>query len=224
VFARALWPRGITPAARDRMLRDMRDWLGESIDGPRLIVAQNGLVRLSDDVRADWDEFQAAYREAGHLADMAYHSGNGLGFDAGEQQWEATEAALARALDLVRGELLADRPPGRYSWLGFGTQETEVPAVIGDAAHRLATHRLARGDAAGAQWAAQKGLLGAPDDERLVQIKIRCIAAEGDRERLRDVVADLKVRAWYRYGETELHPSTGAVVTELIEGLQGLHA
>ena len=224
VFARALWPRGITPAARDRMLRDMRDWLGESIDGPRLIVASDGLVRLSDDVRADWDEFQAAYREAGHLADMAYHSDNGLGFGVGEEQRDAAEAALARALDLVRGELLADRPPGRYSWLGFGTQETEVPAVIGDAAHRLATQRLARGDAVGAQWAAQQGLLGAPDDERLVQIKIRGIAAEGDRERLRDVVADLKVRAWYRYGETDLHPSTSAVVSELIEGLQGLRA
>ena len=39
VFARALWPRGITPAARDRMLRDMRDWLGENRLGPRLTVA-----------------------------------------------------------------------------------------------------------------------------------------------------------------------------------------
>ena len=222
VFARALWPRGITPAARDRMLRDMRDWLGNGADGPRLVIAPNGLVRLSDDVRADWDEFQAAYCEAGHLADAAYHSVDGLGF--GDQQWDAADAALVRALQLVRGELLADRPPGRYSWLGFGTQETEVPAVIGDAAHRLATQRLARGDAVGAQWAAQQGLLGAPDDERLVQIKIRGIAAEGDRERLRDVVADLKVRAWYRYGETDLHPSTSAVVSELIEGLQGLRA
>jgi hypothetical protein len=225
VFARALWPRGITPAARDRMLRDMRDWLGEGTDGPRLIIASDGLVRLSGDVRADWDEFQAAYREAGHLADAAYHNGSGLGFGVGEEQsWDAAEAALVGALDLVRGELLADRPPGRYSWLGFGTQETEVPAVIGDAAHRLATQRLVRGDAVGAQWAAQQGLLGAPDDERLVQIKIRGIAAEGDRERLRDVVADLKVRAWYRYGETDLHPSTSAVVSELIEGLQGMRA
>lgn len=224
VFARALWPRGITPAARDRMLRDMRDWLGESIDGPRLMVDGEGVVRLSEDVRGDWDEFLALYREAGHLADAAYYGGNGSGFGVGEEQWAAAEAVLARALNLVRGELLADRPPGRYSWLGFGTQDTEVPAVIGDAAHRLATQRLARGDAAGAQWAAQQGLLGAPDDERLVQIKIRSIAAEGDRERLHDVIADLKVRAWYRYGETDLHPSTGAVVTELIEGLQGLRA
>ncbi|HEV2344167.1 MAG TPA: hypothetical protein VGS97_08755 [Actinocrinis sp.] len=211
VFARALWPRGITPAARDRMLRDMRDWLGEGVDGPRLTVAQDGLVRLTDDVRADWEEFQAAYRDAGRLADGAAH-------------WDAAEAALVRALHLVRGELLADRPAGRYSWLGFGTQETEVPAVIADAAYRLAAQRLARGDAAGAQWAAEKGLLGAPDDERLVQIKIRGIAAQGDRERLHDVIADLKVRAWYRHGETDLHPSTSAVVTELFEGLQGLRA
>jgi hypothetical protein len=226
VFARALWPRGITPAARDRMLRDMREWLGEGDAGPRLAIEADGLVRLTGDVRADWDEFQAAYRDASRMAGGAgtvslngNGHGNGDGSHAGYE--EAADAALARALDLVRGELLADRPPGRYSWLGFGTQETEVPAAIADAAYRLATHRLARGDALGAQWAAERGLLGSPDDERLVQIKIRGIAAQGDRERLHTVIADLKVRAWYRYGETELHPRTGAVVSELIGGLEG---
>jgi len=264
VFARALWPRGITPAARDRMLRDMRDWLGEGSGGPRLRIAADGMVNLTDDVRADWDEFQAAYRDAGRLSDATGvtgysgigsdgngHGGNGYaaagyggnGHSATSQgahghdsngdggngadrpdprdgQLQAADAALARGLELVRGELLADRPPGRYSWLGFGTQETEVPAVIADAAFRLASRRLARGDALGAQWAAEQGLLGAPDDERLVQIKIRGIAAQGDQERLHTVIADLKVRAWQRYGETELHPSTGAVVSELIEGLR----
>ena len=73
-------------------------------------------------------------------------------------------------------------------------------------------------------YAATASLLGAPDDERLVQIKIRGIAAQGDQERLHTVIADLKVRAWYRYGETELHPSTNAVVSELLEGLEGLRA
>lgn len=207
VFARALWPRGITTAARDRMLADMCDWLGGDRIGSRLVVTPDGVVRLTGDVRSDWDEFQAAYAEADRLGDLP-----------------EAEDALVRALALVRGELLADRPPGRYSWLGFGTQETEVPAVVCDAAHRLATRRLARGDALGAQWAAEQGLRGAPDDERLVQIRIRGIAAQGDQERLHDVIADLKVRSWYRYGETELHPSTSAVVSELLEGLEGSRA
>ena len=202
VFARALWPRGITPAARDRMLRDMRAWLGDGPDGPRLVTAADGVVRLSDDVRSDWDDFQIAYRDADRVpADRP----------------DLVDAALSRALNLVRGELLADRPPGRYSWLGFGTQETEVPAVVADAAYRLATVRLAQGDATGAERAAEQGLLGAPDDERLVQIRLRGIAAEGDRERLESVVADLKVRAWHRYGETELHPVTGAMAERLAE-------
>jgi hypothetical protein len=202
VFARALWPRGITPAARDRMLRDMRNWLGEGPDGPRLTTSSDGVVRLGGDVRSDWDEFQVAYRDADRVpADRP----------------DLVDAALSRALNLVRGELLADRPPGRYSWLGFGTQETEVPAVVADAAYRLASVRLARGDAAGAQQAAEQGLLGAPDDERLVQIKLRGVAAEGDKERLDAVVADLKVRAWHRYGETELHPVTGAMAERLAE-------
>ncbi len=202
VFARALWPRGITPAARDRMLRDMRAWLGDGPDGPRLTTSADGVVRLSDDVRADWDEFQIAYRDADRVpADRP----------------DLVDAALSRALGLVRGELLADRPPGRYSWLGFGTQETEVPAVVADAAYRLASVRLARGDTAGAQQAAEQGLLGAPDDERLVQIKLRGIAAEGDRARLESVVADLRVRAWHRYGETDLHPVTEAVAERLVQ-------
>jgi hypothetical protein len=89
--------------------------------------------------------------------------------------------------------------------------------VVADAAYRLASVRLAQGDAAGAERAAQQGLLGAPDDERLVQIRLRGIAAEGDRERLESVVADLKVRAWHRYGETELHPVTGAMAERLVE-------
>jgi len=202
VFARALWPRGITPAARDRMLRDMRAWLGDGPDGPRLVTFADGVVRLSDDVRSDWDEFQIAYRDADRVpADRP----------------DLVDAALSRALRLVRGELLADRPPGRYSWLGFGTQETEVPAVVADAAYRLASVRLAQGDAIGAERAAEQGLLGAPDDERLVQIRLRGIAAEGDRDRLESVVADLKVRAWHRYGETELHPVTGAMAERLVE-------
>jgi nucleoid-associated protein YgaU len=202
VFARALWPRGITPAARDRMLRDMRAWLGDGPDGPRLVTSAEGVVRLSSDVRSDWDEFQLAYRDADRVpADRP----------------DLVDAALSRALGLVRGELLADRPPGRYSWLGFGTQETEVPAVVADAAYRLASVRLAQGDAVGAEQAAEMGLLGAPDDERLVQIRLRGIAAEGDRERLESVVADLKVRAWHRYGETELHPVTEAMAERLAE-------
>jgi hypothetical protein len=204
VFARALWPRGITPAARDRMLRDMRSWLGDGPDGPRLSVADS-LVRLSEDVRSDWDEFQVSYREADRVpADRA----------------DLVDAALFRALSLVRGELLADRPPGRYSWLGFGTQETEVPAVVADAAYRLASVRLARGDTVGAQQAAEQGLLGAPDDERLVHIRLRGIAAQGDRERLEAVVADLRVRAWHRYGETELHPVTGVIAERLAQEMR----
>lgn len=202
VFARALWPRGITPAARDRMLRDMRAWLGDGPHGPRLTISADGVVRLGDDVRSDWDEFQIAYRDADRVpADRP----------------DLVDAALSRALGQVRGELLADRPPGRYSWLGFGTQETEVPAVVADAAYRLASVRLARGDTAGAQQAAEQGLLGAPDDERLVQIKLRGIAAEGDRARLESVVADLRVRAWHRYGETDLHPVTEAMAERLVQ-------
>jgi len=184
----------------------MREWLGPGLGGPRLTIASDGLVRLTDEVRSDWDEFQAAYREASQYS---------------EHQGEAVDAALGRALELVRGELLADRPPGRYSWLGFGTQETEVPAVIADAARRLAAMRLATGDAAGALWAAEQGLLGSPDDERLVQTRIRGIAAQGDQDRLHTAIADLKVRAWHRYGETELDPGTNAVVAELIGGREG---
>lgn len=220
VFSRALWPRGITYAARDRMLRDLRAWLGSGPSGPRLVLGPDALVRLSWDVRSDWEEFQGAYRTAGQFADdlsAPRPAGAGDGTDLAD----LAQSELTRALRLVRGELLADRPQGRYSWLGFGTQETEVPAVIADAAYRLAEVRLRSGDGAGAQWAADQGLLGAPDDERLVRIKLRAIAARGDRELLHDAVADLRVRAWRRYGETDLRPETGAVVDQMMAMIAG---
>jgi hypothetical protein len=200
VIARALWPRGITPAARDRMLRDLRDWLGEGPDGPRLVIEPNGPVRLSADVRSDWDEFLGAYRDADRLP---------------PQQAAQADAGLRRALTLVRGELLGDRPPGRYSWLGFGTQDTEVPAVVADAASRIAARALEAGEPGDALWAAEQGLLGAPDDERLNQLKIRALGALGDREVLLAAVADLKVRTWFRYGEPDLPAATNEVIDEL---------
>jgi hypothetical protein len=204
VVARALWPRGITPAARDRMLRDLRDWLGSGPDGPRLTIEPSGLVRLSADVRSDWDEFQGAYRDADLLP---------------PERADDAIAGLRRALGLVRGELLGDRPPGRYSWLGFGTQDTEVPAVIADAACRVGERALQTGAAADALWAADQGLLGSPDDERLNQLKIRALGALGDREVLLAAVADLKVRTWFRYGEAELPTATNEVIAELTAGL-----
>ncbi|HEY3870912.1 MAG TPA: LysM peptidoglycan-binding domain-containing protein [Actinocrinis sp.] len=220
VFSRALWPRGITYAARDRMLRDLRTWLGSGPSGPRLVLGPDSLVRLSWDVRSDWEEFQAAYRTAGQFADDL-SAPRPQGAADGAELADLAQSELARALRLVRGELLADRPQGRYSWLGFGTQETEVPAVVADAGYRLAEVRLRSGDASGAQWAADQGLLGAPDDERLVQIKLRAIAARGDRELLHDAVADLRVRAWRRYGETDLRPETGAVVDQMMAMIAG---
>jgi hypothetical protein len=220
VFSRALWPRGITYAARDRMLRDLRAWLGSGPSGPRLVLGPDSLVRLSWDVRSDWEEFQGAYRTAGQFADDL-SAPRPDGATDGTELADLAQSELTRALRLVRGELLADRPQSRYSWLGFGTQETEVPAVIADAAYRLAEVRLRCGDAPGAQWAAEQGLLGAPDDERLVQVKLRAIAARGDRDLLHDAVADLRVRAWRRYGETDLRPETGAVVDQMMAMIAG---
>ena len=101
----------------------------------------------------------------------------------------AAEAGyLARALDLVRGQLLDGRPPGRYAWLATGDLEYEAAAQVADAAHRLAAVRLAAGDPEGAMDAARSGLRLAFDDELLWRDLLRAAQAAGQPDLVRAVV------------------------------------
>ncbi|WP_433541881.1 bacterial transcriptional activator domain-containing protein [Streptosporangium sandarakinum] len=122
---------------------------------------------------------------------------------------------LEKALGLVRGPLLADRPRGRYAWLAADDLEYDVTAAVADAAHRLCEVRLARGEADRAVGAARAGLLLAPDDEGLWRDLLRATHLTGDAARLR-AVADGLHRRSDRPGGGGMAPETEALIDELL--------
>jgi hypothetical protein len=200
VLAAALWPRGVAAEIRDTAVARATEWLGgDGIGRPHLAADASGRLRLGTGVRVDWLVFQAL---AGH-AELA---------PAGS----AEEADyLARALDLVRGQMLDGRPPGRYAWLATDDLDYEVSARVADTAHRLGTLRLATGDPAGAMDAARAGLRLAFDDELLWRDLLRAAHRSGREELLRSVVDEVCARTARDETFLRMAPETESLIDEL---------
>ena len=200
VLAAALWPRGVAAEIRDTAVARATEWLGaDGIGRPHLAADASGRLRLGTGVRVDWLVFQAL---AGH-AELA---------PAGS----AEEADyLARALDLVRGELLDGRPPGRYAWLATDDLDYEVSARVADTAHRLGTLRLATGDPDGAMDAARAGLRLAFDDELLWRDLLRAAHQTGRGDLLRSVVDEVCARTARDETFLRMAPETESLIDEL---------
>jgi DNA-binding SARP family transcriptional activator len=133
-LAAAVWPYGVTAAERDATLARIREWLGDAADGrPRLRLAEDGRLRLADEVQLDWHLFVALAERGG-------------------------DADAARALKLARGRLAEPRLPRRYTWLARERVAHELPAYVVDVAHRLARASIGRGDYDTAVAAARAGL------------------------------------------------------------------
>ena len=197
----AIWPRGTDSRALDAALAAARDWLGtDSIGRPHLAEDAAGRLRLGSGVRVDWHVFRA-------LAGRAGLAPPGSPAEAGY---------LARALDLVRGQLLDGRPPGRYAWLATGDLEYEAAAQVADAAHRLAAVRLAAGDPEGAMDAARSGLGLAFDDELLWRDLLRAAQAAGQPDLVRDVVGELCARTALDEVLPQMAPETEALIDEIL--------
>ncbi|HWG62852.1 MAG TPA: bacterial transcriptional activator domain-containing protein, partial [Streptosporangiaceae bacterium] len=200
VLTAALWPRGVADEIRDAAVARAIEWLGtDSIGRAHLAADASGRLRLGTGVRVDWQVFQAL---AGH-AELA---------PAGS----AEEADyLARALDLVQGLLLADRPPGRYAWLASDDLDYEVAARVADTAHRLATLRLATRDPEGAMDAARAGLRLAFDDELLWRDLLRAAHRTGREDLLRSVVDEVCARTARDETFLRMAPETESLIDEL---------
>ena len=200
VLTAALWPRGVAVEIRDAAVARAIEWLGtDGIGRPHLAADASGRLRLGTGVRVDWQVFQAL---AGH-AELA---------PAGT----AEEADyLARALDLVRGQLLDGRPPGRYAWLAADDLDYEVAARVADTAHRLAGLRLATGDPEGAMDAARAGLRLAFDDELLWRDLLRAAHRTGQEDLLRSVVDEVCARTALDETFLRMAPETESLIDEL---------
>jgi hypothetical protein len=202
VLTGAIWPRGVTAEVRDAALARATDWLGtDSIGRPHLATDAGGRFRLGSGVRVDWQVFRALVAHA----DQAAASGG------------PDEAAyLGRALELVGGQLLDGRDPGRYAWLATDDLEYEVTAQVADAAHRLSGLRRAAGDARGAMDAARAGLRLAFNDELLWRDLLCAAQATGQEQVVRAVVDEVCARTALDEVLPRMAPETESLIDEIL--------
>jgi hypothetical protein len=218
VLTGAIWPRGVTPEVRDAALGRVRDWLGADNTGhPNLVTDAAGRISLGPQVRMDWQVFRSllAYAaRARHAADDDAVPQPAGGEVARTGQDEVVY--LSRALDLVHGQLLDGRDPGRYAWLAADPLEYEASARVADAAHRLAGLRLAAGDAQAAMDAARAGLRLAFNDELLWRDLLTAAHATGQEHVLRAVVGEVSARVSLDEVLPRMAPQTEALIDELL--------
>jgi DNA-binding SARP family transcriptional activator len=193
-----LWPdRPVNRGTLHTTVTAARTGLGRAPDGTRYLPdAHDGHYRLSQQAGLDWARF---------------HGLIASGEDDGPDGLEA----LRSALELVRGVPLTS-PTGRgYEWAVV--HRTEMETVVAEVAERLALRYLDVGDHRQANWAARRGLLASPYDERLYRVLMRAADAAGNpagvdaiwKELLTVLDADLDLV------DDELHPETIALYAGL---------
>ncbi|MFI7018239.1 BTAD domain-containing putative transcriptional regulator [Streptomyces sp. NPDC050164] len=199
VLSSALWPRGVTDDVRGALLDRLRDWLGADPDGtPRLGTDSSGRLTLAKSVVSDLDVLRSLYHEATQ----------GKGVDSRAVRGRL----LTDALVLVRGPLLADRPEGRYRWLGHEIVDAQLPLLVADTGLALCEFHMEKNRAEKAIEALNAALRTAPADERLWHELLRATHATGDTSRLTALATDLIGRS----GARGLPPRTEALLDELL--------
>ena len=197
VLAASVWPRGVTPEVRDATVERVREWLGDDAEGsPLLRVDDDGRLSLSPDLAVDWTAF----------CDLAQRSRQAVAREERE--------LLRRALQLVRGELLENRPPGRYTWLPRTRLESVVADVVVDTAHRLVELCGQDGDPTGAVAAAEAGLRAAPASQLLWRDLIRAEHESGGQPAAAEAagrMADVLTRR-----NAHIEAETDALVDDLL--------
>jgi hypothetical protein len=202
VLTAALWPRGVSAEVRDAALARAADWLGtDSIGRPHLATDASGRLRLGSGVRVDWHVFRALVAHANQAAASG-------GPDEDEY--------LSRALDLIDGQLLDGRDPGRYAWLATDDLEYEVTAQVADAAHRLSGLWLAAGHPHDAAEAARAGLRLAFNDELLWRDLLRAAQATGQEQVIRAVVDEVSARTALDEVLPRMAPETESLIDEIL--------
>ncbi len=146
-WATALWPdRLMAPSSLHSTASVARRSLGQSADGADHLPRSHGRLALAATVTTDWSRFVA------------------LSDSDDPDQWR-------QALILVRG-----RPFDGLRASDWPILEGIAPAIesaVVDLAGRLAGACLQQGDAQGAEWAARRGLVVSPYDERLYRMLMR---------------------------------------------------
>lgn len=189
-WATALWPdRLMAPSSLHSTVSVARRALGSARDGSDHLPRSHGRLSLAPTVGTDWARFQA------------------LAASEDPDRWEA-------ALTVVRGRPFEGIRATDWSLLD-GTAPSIESAVV-DLSGRLAGARLRAGDPYGAEWAARKGLLVSPYDERLYRMLLRTADAAGNPGGVETVMAELvRVVADEVEPVESVHPSTLALYRSL---------
>lgn len=182
-WATALWPdRLMAPSSLHSTASVARRSLGHARAGHDHLPRAHGRLRLAESVGTDWDRFVR------------------LTESNGTTQWRT-------ALDLVRG-----RPFDGLRASDWPILEGIAPAIeaaVVDVAGRLAGLYLQQGDAAGAEWAARKGLVVSPYDERLYRMLLRAADRAGNPAGVESVMSELiRLVADEVEPFDSIHPST----------------
>ena len=183
VWATALWPdRLMAPSSLHSTASVARRALGQRADGNDHLPRSHGRLTLAPTVGTDWDQFVTL---------------------AGTNQPERWRQALT----LVRGRAFEGLRSSDWPIL-----EGIAPAIesaVVDLSGRLAGTYLRRGDAQGAEWAARRGLVVSPYDERLYRMLMRAADAGGNPAGVDAVMAELlKLVAEDIEPFDAVHPST----------------
>jgi DNA-binding SARP family transcriptional activator len=191
-WATALWPdRRMAPSSLHSTASVARRALGQSADGQDHLPRAHGRLQLAPSVTSDWDRFVA-------LA-------------------EGDTSSWRMALELVRG-----RPFDGLRSTDWPILEGIAPAIeaaVVDLAGRLAGASLAAGDPRGAEWAARKGLVVSPYDERLYRMLMRAADLGGNPAGVEAAMAELVTLVAEDIEPLEsVHPSTLALYRSLTRG------
>ena len=164
-WSTALWPdRLMAPSSLHSTASVARRALGQARNGTDHLPRSHGRLVLSDTVGTDWDLFL-------------------LHADTNDP------AKWRTALELVRGRPFDGLRSSDWPILeGIGPA---IEAAVVDLSGRLAGACLAAGNARGAEWAARRGLLVSPYDERLYRMLMRAADAAGNPAGVEAVMSEL---------------------------------
>jgi DNA-binding SARP family transcriptional activator len=164
-WATALWPDRLMAASSLHSTASVaRRSLGQAHDGGDHLPKGHGRLVLAHTVGTDWDRFV-------QLADSE-HPGH----------WRA-------AMELVRGRPFDGLRAS--DWPILEGLSAAIEASVVDVATRLASQCLGARDPAGAEWAARRGLLVSPYDERLYRILLRSADLAGNPAGVEAVMSEL---------------------------------
>ncbi|WP_165367975.1 hypothetical protein [Phytoactinopolyspora endophytica] len=201
VLSAAVWPRGVSGSVLEATLDRVRQWLGTDPDGsPYLLQTPEGRLKLSEGAVLDWDVVCSLLRRTRQARTVRDEID-----------------LLSKALRVARGQVLSERPSGRYSWLARVRMERIASDVLVDAAHRLSTLCWDGGDPGTAAAAASAGIRVRPAEQLLwrdlVQARHALEGPAGVNAAAEEMWVTLNA-----IGVADLAPETEALLEELLPG------